>query len=222
MVGAFALSLAQLGDRPVLAVLARSMAVTLALFAAAGIGLWWGTDALLSAWRWHGALASAAAFVVTALALWLLFRAVAVAVIGLFADAIVAAVERKHYPVAFARVRAVPLARSLRMGLDSVGRAIVVNVLLLPIYLLLLATGVGTAAVFLAANAWLLGRDLGDMVAARHLPRDRLAEWRRATAARCFLLGLAATGLFLVPFVNILAPVLGASMATHLFHRSRR
>ena len=33
------------------------------------------------------------------------------------------------------------------------------------------------------------------------------------------LLGAASTALFLVPVVNLLAPVLGAAMATHLFHR---
>lgn len=224
MFGALALSLGQLGDRPVLAVLAKSLALTLALFALLGVGVWWGTDALLAAWAgaWHGALATAAAAVVTLLALWLLFRAVAIAVVGLFADTIVAAVEARHYPAALASAREVPFARSLRMGLASAGRSVAVNVLLLPAYIVLLATGIGTAALFLAVNAWLLGRDFGDMVAARHMPADALPTWRRATAARRFLLGLAATALFLVPFANILAPVLGAAMATHLFHRSRR
>lgn len=220
MFTALALSLAQLGDRAVLGVLAKSLAVTLALFVLLGAGVWWGADALLAAWSWHGALASAAALVITVLALWLTFRAVAIAVVGLFADTIVAAVEARHYPAALATARDVPLAQALRMGLGSAGRFVAINVALLPLYLLLLATGIGTAAAFLGVNAWLLGRDLGDMVAARHLDPAALRAWRKATAARRFLLGLAATGLFLVPILNILAPVLGAAMATHLFHRS--
>lgn len=222
MFTAFALSLAQLGDRAVFGVLAKSLALTLALFVLLGAGVWWGTDALLAAWSWHGALASAAALVVTVLALWLTFRAVAIAVVGLFADTIVAAVEAKHYPQALATAHDVPFATSLRMGLASAARFVAVNLILLPIYLLLLATGIGTAALFLAVNAWLLGRDLGDMVSARHLPPQGMRDWRNATMARRFLLGLAATGLFLVPFLNILAPVLGAAMATHLFHRSQK
>ena len=221
MFGAFALALGQLGDRTVLAVLAKSLLLTLALFAVLGVGVWWGVDALLATWTWHGALASAAALVVTVLALWLLFRAVAIAVVGVFADDIVAAVERKHYPAALASARAVPVTRSLAMGLRSAARFVAVNLLLLPLYLVLLATGIGTAAAFLAVNAWLLGRDLGDMVAARHLPAEEMRAWRGATQAKRFLLGLAGTGLFLVPFLNILAPVIGAAMATHLFHRSR-
>lgn len=222
MFGALALSLAQLGDRPVLGVLAKSLAVTLGLFALLGTGVWWGTDALLTTWAWHGTVASAAAFVATALALWLLFRAVAIAVLGLFADTIIAAVEAKHYPLALTSARDVPFAQSLRMGLGSAARFVMANLLLLPAYVMLLATGIGTAALFLAVNAWLLGRDLGDMVSARHMTSAAMVDWRRGTTARRFLLGLAVTGLFLIPILNILAPVLGAAMATHLFHRSRR
>lgn len=222
MFTALALSLGQIGDRAVLAVLAKSLALTLAIFVLLGAGVWWGVDTLLASWAYGGALASAASLVITVVALWLLFRAVAIAVVGLFADTIVAAVERKHYPEALASARDVPLARSLRMGLGSAGRFVAVNVLLAPVYLLLLATGIGTAALFLAVNAWLLGRDLGDMVSARHLKPHAMRDWRRATTARRFLLGLATTALFLVPFANILAPVLGAAMATHFYHRSRR
>ena len=57
------------------------------------------------------------------------------------------------------------------------------------------------------------------MVAVRHLPDDDLARWRGVTRLSRFTLGAAGTALFFVPFVNFVAPVLGAAMATHLFHR---
>ncbi len=222
MFTALALSLAQLGDRAILAVLVKSLALTLAVFALLGLVVWWGVDTLLATWTYHGALASAASLVATVLALWLLFRAVAIAVVGLFADTIVAAVERRHYPDALASARDVSVARSLRMGLGSAARFVATNLMLAPLYLVLLATGIGTAALFLAANSWLLGRDLGDMISARHLTPDAMLDWRQATTARRFLLGLVGTMLFLVPIANILAPVIGAAMATHIYHRSRR
>ena len=221
MVRAFLLSLGQLGDRAVLGVLATSLAITLAIFVASGAAAYWAIDAAIAAWRWHGALAGAAAVVATVLGAWLLFRAVAVAVVGVFADTIVEAVERRHYPEALASARPVSFHRGVAMGLRSAGRVIAVNLLLSPVYLALLVTGVGTAAAFLLVNGWLLGRDLGDMVAARHLSPEGMTAWRDATTARRFLLGLAGTALFLVPVLNILAPVLGAAMATHLFHGSR-
>ena len=223
MIRAFLLSVAQLGDRAVLGVLVCSLLVTAGLIALAGGAAWWGAAALVARLpvAHGGGLAGLAALLVTGLLLWFAFRAVAVAVVGLFADAVVEAVERRHYPAALASARPVPFARAAAVGLGSAARFVGVNLLLLPVYLLLLATGVGTPILFFAVNAALLGRDLGDMVAARHLPPAAMREWRAASRGRRFALGLAGTGLFVVPGVALFAPVLGAAMATHLFHGGR-
>lgn len=223
MIRALLLSIGQLGDPPVLRVFAKSMALTLAVFAGLGVAVWWGTKAALAAWLdWQSTgLAAVFALFVTVLALWLLFRAVAIAVVGIFADDVVAAVEARHYPAALASARAVPLARSLAMGLRSALRVVLVNLAMLPIYVVLLVTGVGTAAAFFIVNGWLLGRDLGDMVAARHMDSAAIRRWREATRPGRFVLGLANTALFVVPILNIAAPVLGAAMATHYFHGRR-
>ena len=224
MIRAFLLSLAQLGDRRILAVLVKSLALTALLFVIAGGLAWWGTERALSwATGLHSTLlAGALTFVALALALWFAFRAVAMLVVGIFADDIVEAVEAKHYPAARKTARPVGLVRSLRMGLGSAARFVAVNLILLPLYLALLATGIGTAALFFAVNAWLLGRDLGDMVAARHIAPSAMRDWHKATGGRRFLLGLAGTGLFVVPGLNLLAPVLGAAIATHLFHGAEK
>ena len=103
------------------------------------------------------------------------------------------------------------------MGLRSAGRALFFNLLAAPLYLLLLVTGVGTVALFAGVNALLLGRDLGEMVAVRHLAD--IKPWLARTRIQRAFLGLAVTILFMIPFANLLAPILGAAMATHLFHR---
>ncbi|MBR0553619.1 EI24 domain-containing protein [Stakelama marina] len=221
MLRALFLSVAQLGDPPFLKVFAKSLALTLAIFAIVGVALVFAVKATLSGQGFGGTvanLAAAATLVGELIAVWLLFRAVAIAVIGIFADDIVHAVEAKHYPTALANARDVALMRSVRMGLGSAARAILVNIALSPLYLLLLVTGIGTAAAFFIVNGWLLGRDLGDMVAARHLAPAAMRDWRAATRIPRFILGLAATALLVVPFVNLIAPVLGAAMATHMFH----
>lgn len=223
MIRALVLSLRQLGDPPIVRVFWTSMAVTLLVFALLGVGVWYGTQAALAAWLgWHaGGLAAVFALFVTVLALWLLFRAVAIAVVGVFADDVVAAVEARHYPDALKSARPVPFARGIAMGLRSAARVVLVNLVMLPIYIALLVTGVGTAAAFFLVNGWLLGRDLGDMVAARHMDAAAMRGWRATTRAGRFALGLANTGLFVVPILNIAAPVLGAAMATHYFHTQR-
>lgn len=225
MIQSFLLSVGQLGDRAFLRVLAKSLTLTLVLLAALGAVLAWGAHWLAADFLLLGDDAGTLAAVAAAIAAigiaWLLFRIVAIAVIGLFADEVVEAVEAKHYPAALATARPVPIGRSLRMSATSALRALAVNLFFLPLYLVLLATGIGTAAVFFVVNGWLLGRDLSDMVAARHLPPTAMRAERSATGGRRFVLGLAGTGLLLVPFVNFVAPLIGAAMATHRFHRRR-
>lgn len=224
MLRALTLALAQLGDPAILRVLVKSLLVTLAVFAAAGSGLYLGLraafDALVGT-DYSGGLATIAAIVLLAMGAWLLFRMVAIAVVGFFADEVVAAVERRYYPAAHATARSVGAARSIRMGLGSAGRALGINLLMTPVYIALLFTGIGPAIAFFLVNALLLGRDLGDMVASRHLDDAAIRGWRGATRRRQFALGLVGTGLFVVPLLNLLAPVVGAAMATHLFHASR-
>lgn len=223
MLDALLLSIRQLGDRRILSVFVKSMLLTLAIFAALGTALWFGVEALVEhyfdASDSIASLVAAAALLLGALGAWLLFRVIAIAVIGVFADEVVHAVEAKHYPARFAAARDLSFARSLGMGLRSAVRALLVNLLLAPLYIILLITGVGTAIAFFLVNSWLLGRDLGDMVAVRHLPAAQLPQWRSATRLSRFTLGAAGTALFFVPFVNFVAPILGAAMATHLFHR---
>ncbi len=221
MLRAFLSSLGQLGDPPILKVLGKTLFVTLAIFALLGVALWWGASSLAASWGWGvdgGFAAAAGAALIAVISAWLLFRVVAIAVIGLFADAVVEAVERRHYPDALAGVRPISVARSLRMGLASAGRALLFNLAALPLYLALLVTGIGTVALFAAVNALLLGRDLGEMVAVRHMDPAAVRGWLGTTRASRFILGLVVTGLFVVPVVGLLAPILGAAMATHLFH----
>ena len=152
---------------------------------------------------------------------WLLFRATAIAIMGIFADGVVEAVERKHYPAALAACHPPSWSLSLRLATASAVRAIGFNLLALPLYILLLVTGIGTLLAVTAVNAPLLGRDLGEMVAIRHMDRAAMRDWLAATRSKRLLLGLAVTILFVVPGINLLAPILGAAMATHLFHMGR-
>ncbi len=224
MLIAFLLALRQLGDPRVLRVLARSLAVTLLLFALLGWAGWWGLDMLLA---WAGlsqdrlgdaaGLRGLIAFAMVLIAGWLLWRVLALAVLQFFADEVVEAVEARHYPAALAAARPLGLAEELRQGLRGAGRALLFNLLALPVALALLVTGVGTALVFFLVNAVLLGRELADLVWLRH----RHAPGAPPPVARGprLVLGGVVTALLAIPVVNLLAPVLGAAMATHLVHR---
>ncbi|MCI4590650.1 EI24 domain-containing protein [Sphingobium sp. BYY-5] len=193
-----------------LRLMGKTLVLTLLLFALLAAALWAGFHGVRLHFGWGGGMyAEATATVLIVIAAgWLLFRAMAMAVMGLFADDIVEAVERNDYPHAAARP--VGWARSLRFALASLGRTIGWNLIALPAYVLLLVTGVGTIGLFLAINAYLLGRDMADMVEPRHPALPPLSRGGR------WLMGLVSALLFLVPLVNLLAPIFSAAMAVHM------
>ena len=221
MLRALSLTFGQLGDPAIVRVLFKSLLLTLLIFAISGAGL-------VAASRWaagnygcgeEGGMVVAVVVALGAVAAaWLLFRAVAVPVIGFFADEVVAAIEAKHYPEASRVAKPATVAISLRLGLASILRLIGLNLLALPLYVALIFTAIGPVVAFVAVNALLLGRDLGEMVAVRHLDPGAIKGWLRMTRGPRAVMGLIVTGLFLVPFINLLAPIVGAGLATHLFH----
>lgn len=226
MLRAFTLALGQLGDPAVLRVLLKSLAITLLLFLVLGSGLWWvaqtGLGLLgLEESRFAGAegLRGVLALVGVLIAGWLLWRIVALAVLQFFADEVVRAVELRHFPAAAATARQLGLREELANGLAGALRAIGWNLLALPVALVLAVTGFGAPLVFWLVNAVLLGRELQDMVWLRHRPTpDAPAPVGAGTR---LMLGGATAALLTVPFVNLLAPLLGAAAATHLVHRPK-
>lgn len=215
MLRAFTLSLQSLSDRRILGVLAKSLALTLAVFAGAGILMWFGIDWLLAKYTAGGGdIAALIAFAIMLLAGWVLWRAVAVAVLWFFSDDILEAVELRHYPDKAKTGLRPTIAQSLKLALRSLGRVIGYNLLASPVYLLLLFTAIGTPIAFVLVNGLLLDRDLEDMLTARH-GKDyaALERWPR------LLLGLIGTTAMLVPFVNLLVPVVASAMAVHMTHQ---
>ena len=218
-------SLSQLGDRRIIGIFAKSMLITLILFvllfgsvvtgaqmAAERFGLLSGDDS----WIVGVALALAGFLVAGAL-----FRGLAVPVLGFFGDEVVAAIEEKHYPGVAATARRTGVAVSLRLALMSLARFALFNLLALPAYLFLFVTGIGPIILFIVVNAVLLGRDMGEMVAVRHLEGPLLKQWLVNSRVERAMLGVIISGLFMIPFANLFAPVLGAVAATHLFHGRR-
>ena len=225
MIQAFTRSLAQLTDRTILAILLKVILLTILLFILFGVAAYFGLVWLFAwlGWTGGGFAAATAAALIAILTGLLLFRIVAIFVLNIFSDDIVDAVERRYYPGRAETAKPPGYAIGIKMGLASAGRALGYNILAAPLYVVLLVTGIGVPIAFFAINGLLLGRDLQDMVAARHVVdyRNLAAEWSLPKAQR-FLLGLIAALLLAIPFVNFLAPVLAAAMATHLVHGRRK
>ena len=222
MIQAIIMAFQSLADRRVQRLLIRVILLTLLAFLILGFALWWVMDAGLS-WIGLGSIGVGAdnasvfgaflAVAVTIFSTLLLFRIVAVAITWIFADDIIDAVEDRHYPKHAMTGKRPGLASGAAMALRSVARVIGYNLLALPVYLLLLFTGIGTAIAFLLVNALLLGRDLEDMLVARHGKEH--GAMRKLPR---LLLGLTGTVGMMVPFFNLIVPVLATAAAVHMAH----
>lgn len=223
---ALLLALGQMARSEMLRLLVKTAAVTIIIFVLLGLLGWFTLDWAIGragladeAFTGAAGLRGAASLLLVLIGGWLLWRIVAMAVIGFYADEVVMAVEIRHYPQAAAQARDLPLAEQFSTSLGAAGRALLVNLIALPFAFLLLVTGIGTAVLFLIVNALLIGRELSDMVWLRH--RHAVKEPSPISAGERFLLGGAIAALLLVPLASFLAPLLGAAAATHLTHRKR-
>jgi CysZ protein len=222
MIQAIIMAFQSLADRRVQRLLIRVILLTLLAFLILGFALWWVMDAALI-WIGLDRIGFGAdnasvfgAFLAVAFTIFstlLLFRIVAVAITWIFADDIIDAVEDRHYPKHAMTGKRPGLASGAAMALRSVARVIGYNLLALPVYLLLLFTGIGTAIAFLLVNALLLGRDLEDMLVARH--GNEHGAMRKLPR---LLLGLTGTVGMMVPFFNLIVPVLATAAAVHMAH----
>src|SRR5262249_18134126 len=156
---------------------------------------------------------------VAALALtWLLFPAVVTVVFGFFLDRIAGAVESLDYPGRGA-ARRQPFSEMITTTLRLMGLTVLLNLLALPVYLLV--PGVNFF-VFLGLNGYLFGREYFEVVALRRLDRNAARALRHRRAGRVASGGVVIAGLFAVPLLNLVAPVIATAFMVHLFEGLRR
>jgi len=219
MIQALQLSFQSLSDRRVAMLLIKVVLCTFASFLLLGVGMWFALDWLF-AWlniRDSAYLSTFLSLAIIPISAFLLFRVVAVAITWIFADDIIDAVEDRYYPQKAAFGKRPGVAAGVHMAVRSIARVVGYNLLALPLYIVLLVTGVGTAIAFMLINALLLGKDLEDMLIARHgASQGSIHKLPR------LLLGFVGTVGMLIPFLNLLAPVLATAMAVHVVHSGNR
>jgi uncharacterized protein involved in cysteine biosynthesis len=214
-------ALAQLPDPGFRKVLAKSLLLSIVVFVLLAAGLSSGLFLIpQSEIAWLNWVIGVVSGVGVFLGLVLLFPAVMTAMIGLFLDDIAEAVERRYYPDQ-------PPGRPLETGtavlsaLRFLGTVLLVNILLLPLYAVLLFFPPLSWLLSLAVNGWLIGREYFEAVAFRYQPRgeaDLLRRQRRADVWRC---GLLIVLLLTIPLVNFIVPIVATAFMVHVYKRLR-
>lgn len=207
------LSLQQLFDPAVRRVLVRCVGLAVATFALLIVAVGLGLDALdLTGLAWLDDTLAVLGSLVSVVLAWLLFPIVIVATLGLFAEEVIEAVERRHYPD-------LPPAPGMSLAQSTLGAvrfalvAILLNVLVLPLYLLPGAN----VFIYVALNGYLLGREYFELVAQRRLPWRAVAALRRASRSRLWWAGVWIAAMLTVPVFNLIAPVVAVCFMVHLF-----
>ncbi len=147
----------------------------------------------------------------------LLFPVTIAFALGLFAEDVADTVERQHYPE-LPPPSGMAISESLWGALRFATIALVLNLLVLPLYLLPGANFL----IYLGLNGYLLGREYFELVAGRRLPGATVADLRRRLRGRLWLAGVVIAAMLAVPFFNLIAPVAAVAFMVHLFEGLRR
>jgi uncharacterized protein involved in cysteine biosynthesis len=142
---------------------------------------------------------------------WFIFPAAAAAIAGIFADEVIDAVEAKHYPY-LGPGKPVPVLAAVLDGLKLAAIAVVANILALPFLLVFPIYVLITWGV----NGWLLGREYFEMVAFRRMDRATAHELHKRHNRTFTIAGVMIAVCLTIPFVNLVAPVLGAAFMVHI------
>ena len=144
---------------------------------------------------------------------WLLFPAAVTLIMSFYLERVAAAVEAVDYPG-----RGPPRRQSVReiaaITLRLTLVTLLLNLLALPVYLLV--PGINLF-LFLALNGYLFGRGYFEVVALRRLDMGAARRVRSRFAGRIFLGGVVIAGLFALPLVNLVAPVIATAFMLHIF-----
>ena len=223
----FARALGQIGDPRFRGVLFKGIGLTLLLlfvvYAVVGwLAGWLAPDVLtlpvIGEVTWVDDLISGASILLMIVLSVFLMVPVASAFTSIFLDEVADAVEERHYPHLPA-AESVSFADGLWDTLNFLGILIAANIAAIILYLIFVPFA---PVIFWALNGFLLGREYFQLVAMRHIGRERAKQAFRENLGQIWLAGGLMAVPLSIPLANLIIPVLGAATFTHLYHRVSR
>lgn len=212
---AFGHAINQLGDPRIRRVLLLSLGATLLVYTVLIGGISWAlfSTELLTGLPFWESIVDWLGVVLVPLATLFLFPAVISLMIGFFLEDVADAVEAKHYPD-LPPNRAQPLAEVIWITVRFAALALLLNILVLPLFLFPI---IGQVA-YLIVNGYLIGREYFELVALRRLDPKQAKGLRTAHLGTLWMTGALIAFLLTVPLVNVLAPVIGVAVMVHIAH----
>ncbi|MBT5046992.1 MAG: hypothetical protein HOM58_00690 [Rhodospirillaceae bacterium] len=218
MISAFFKALSQLPDPAFRRVVLKTLLWSILLFAGLVAAAWWLlTSTQLFQWGWLDSIVDWLGGAAAVIAAFVLFPGAALIIISFMLEPVARAVERKHFPD-LEPPRNQSVSEAVMIGLRYGAIAIVLNLILLPLYIIPILN----IFVFGALNGYLLGREYFELVALRRLDVPSMkAMWRRHRSRWC-IAGVLITVMLSIPLVNWFMPVVAVAFMLHMFEGRRR
>ncbi len=213
MIGALSKAIAQLPDRSLRWVVARTFACTVTVFAV----LWFAVGFAVDIWlmvgegwvNWLiGIFGSTVGVVITLV----LFAPIATLVASLFQEEVAEAAEAQHYPD-LGKAPGASVRQSIWAAVRLMIWTVVVNLVCLPLYAFLPGLNL---LIFFAISGYLLSREYFEVVALRRMSLLEASDFRRRHRMPLWTAGIAVALLFWIPLLNLLAPIIGTAMMVHV------
>lgn len=217
MIAAIFRALGQVSDPALQRVAGRALLWSFILFAVLIAGAWWGVVSThFFGTGWLEWAADVLGWVAALIAAILLFPGAVLVIISFMLEDVARAVEARHYPN-LPPPRAQPVAEMVFVGLKFAGIAVLLNVLVLPLYFV---PGLNVF-VFIGLNGYLLGREYFELIAFRRLEEAAARSLWRRFRGRLFAAGVVITAMLSIPFINWFMPVVAAAFMVHVFEGLR-
>ena len=152
--------------------------------------------------------------------LFFFFAPISTVFISIYLDDIIDCVEDRFYPDHKAGAR-LGIGHLAFLATRLLVYIVILNILVLPLYVLLFWIPFVPLAIFYLLNGYLLGWGYYEMVAVRHLGIKEAGIHRKSIRGVILMAGLIMSVLFMVPILQLAVPILGAALICHLFHLSR-
>ena len=136
---------------------------------------------------------------------------------SIYSDVIADHIEKKYYTSRLGR-RKIKLSELVFSSGKNFCVTIMVNILLVPMYLIGTFFPIVSFLVFYSVNGYLVGKELFETVASRHLEMNDRYLLKKRNKGKVIIGGIIMVGISTVPILNLIAAVLGIVFMTHLFH----
>lgn len=152
---------------------------------------------------------------VISIAIWLsafIYPLLLPLIISFFDTAIASVIEEREYPQI--PTPQPPFWPNFAEDVRFTVKVLVINLIMIPLYFIPIIN----IFAYYGVNGHLLGREFFHVIAGRHIERDLGRLWAARYAITILGLGGLITFASTLPFVNLIAPILGVASMVHMFH----